>query len=206
MAEGKFIVFEGEDGSGKTTQTRLLFDELLRRGHNNTILTSEPTNNGIGKIIRNNLKEHKSELDPLTLQLVFIADRSQHVYQIINPRLASGNTVICDRYYYSTLAYAYALGLDMKELLRVNEILFPKPSVSIILDVPVDIAIKRLEARSKKTERFENVEFQKKVREGYIKLTKLPQLKQADIKIIDADDSTEKVHKKIMEEISKYIS
>jgi dTMP kinase len=206
MARGKLLVLEGIDGSGKTTQARMLFDEMLRRGNGNVVLTAEPTNNGLGKIIRNELKEQGETIDPLTVQLIFTADRAQHVYNIIEPRLANGSTVICDRYYYSTAAYAYALGLDMEELLRVNSVLFPKPAATVILDVPIKTARERIEKRNNKPDRFENTEMQKKVREGYIKLAKAPKLRWGEVRVIDADSSSDEVHKKIMEEISKHIS
>ena len=204
--EGTLIVFEGIDGSGKTTQARRLFDELLRKGHNDAVLTAEPTDKGIGMIIRNDLKETGGNLDPRTLQLVFTADRSQHVSRIIEPRLAAGNIVICDRYYYSTAAYAYASGLNMGEFLHVNEVLFPKPAVALIFDLPAEVAAERLEARNRKLERLENIELQKNVREGYKKLAKLSKLRCGEVRVVDAAASPDEVHKKVMEEASKHIS
>lgn len=203
---GVLIVFEGIDGSGKTTQARMLFDELLRKGHDDAVLTAEPTDKGIGMIIRNDLKETGGNLDPRTMQLVFTADRSQHVSLIIEPRLAGGSIVICDRYYYSTAAYAHAFGLNMGEFLHVNEVLFPKPAVALIFDLPPETAAGRIEARNRKPERFENIELQKKVREGYIKLAKLPKLRWGEVRVIDAVASPDEVHKKVMEEISEHIS
>ncbi|MCL4379096.1 MAG: dTMP kinase [Candidatus Marsarchaeota archaeon] len=206
MARGKLIVIEGIDGSGKSTQAKILFDELLRKGHNNVMLTAEPTNNGIGAIIRNDLKATGGNLDPRTMQLVFTADRSQHVLQIIEPRLANGSTVICDRYYYSTAAYAYAFGLNMEEFLHVNEVLFPKPSVVLIFDLPAEVAAGRIEVRNKKPERFENTELQKRVREGYMKLARLPRPQRGAVRVIDATASADEVHSRVMEEVSRHIS
>lgn len=206
MTAGKLIVFEGIDGSGKTTQARMLFDEMLRRGNNRVVLTAEPTNGGIGRIIRNDLKERDESIDPRTMQLIFTADRSQHARQIIEPRLAGGNIVICDRYYYSTAAYAHAFGLNIEEFLHVNKALFPKPAVALIFDLPAETAAVRLEARNKKPERFENVELQKRVREGYIKLARMPKSRLGEVRVIDGTLSIDEVHKRVMEEISKRIS
>ncbi len=205
MASGKLIAIEGIDGSGKSTQAKILFDELLRKGHP-AVLTSESTNNGIGAIIRNDLKAAGGNLDPRTMQLVFTADRSQHVLQVIEPRLANGSTIICDKYYHSTAAYAYAFGLDMGEFLHVNWTLFPKPSLTLIFDLPAEVAAERIETSNKRPERFENIELQKKVREGYMKLARLPRLQWGDIRVIDAAASADEVHSRVMEEVSRHIS
>jgi len=148
-----FIVFEGIDGAGLSTHSHLLYEYLLRRGHD-VVLTKEPTDGLIGGLIRACLRgEWKT--DPMTLQLLFVADRSHHVNSLILPALKSGKIVISDRYMFSTIAYGTASHEDYEWLKMINS-KFPIPDVILILDVPVKVALQRIKRTRFGFELFEN--------------------------------------------------
>jgi len=153
----KFIVFEGIDGSGKTTQAKLLAKRL------NGTYTCEPTNGEIGELIRKILSGKKCEKE--TLALLFAADRIEHVKKI-EEKVKEGH-VICDRYVYSSLVYQSTQGIEESYILEINKHA-KRPDVVILLDVDLEIAMKRMEHRSKEV--FEKREFLKKIREKYLEL------------------------------------
>lgn len=156
-----FIVLEGLDGCGKTTQAKLLKEHFDKKGYN-TLLTCEPTNGRIGKFIREILSGSES-VEPKTLALLFTSDRSEHVENEINPALKSDDIVICERYYHSTIAYQSAQGVDMQWLIGLNEFAI-KPDITIYLDVNPETGA----ARTDTNEIFENNEFLSKVRDKYM--------------------------------------
>jgi dTMP kinase len=166
---GKFIVFEGLDGSGQTTQAHLLKEFLSQKGCK-VHLTKEPTSNLIGGLIRGQLQnEWKSSQD--CLQLLFAADRAHHLEKEIIPLLKKGVIVISDRYFFSTIAYGAIEIKDWKWLLDINKN-FLLPDIIFLLKTPPKICIKRI-----KTTRFEITLFEKekilaKVLKNYLKLAK----------------------------------
>src|SRR4030043_67748 len=116
---GKFIVIEGLDGSGQSTQTGLLRDFLIKKGQE-VILTKEPTRDSeAGKKIKEILDE-KIRIEPQKLQDLFAQDRKEHLEKLIVPALKEGKTVISDRYFFSTFAYGAADGLDLEWLIKLN--------------------------------------------------------------------------------------
>jgi dTMP kinase len=133
-----FIVFEGPDGSGLSTQSRLLM-ECYRSKNNKVLLTKEPTNSMIGGIIRSVLKK-EWEVDMKTFALLFSADRAYHLSSQIEPALKDGYHVICDRYILSTLAFNVEKG-TLKWLKQLNS-KFRKPGFVFILDVPGEVCVK----------------------------------------------------------------
>ncbi len=168
MKKGKFIVFEGTDGSGKTTQMRMLGKYLEERGIP-TFLTHEPTDSPFGSLLRACLSG-RTDTDEYTIALMFAADRTDHVRNRENgilSRLEAGVTVLCDRYYFSSYAYnggfvplEYVIELNrpVRELLRPDLVLF--------LDTPVEEAMKRVSSRGE-TERYETLEKQRRIRDNY---------------------------------------
>ena len=164
---GKLIVFEGTDGAGLSTQSALLYKYLKKRGHA-VIHTKEPTNDYIGKVIRSVLRR-KKRFCAETLQLLFCADRAEHIESVIKPALKQNKTVICDRYIMSTVAYG-ALKLDMKWLISLNA-KFRRPDMTILLDVPPEVGLKRKFGPGNE-DRFEKeaLDFHSKVRDGYLAL------------------------------------
>ena len=157
--KGKFIVLEGPDGAGTTLHSRLLAENLEREGHD-VVLTAEPTEGGIGRHIRGIL-DGDSMPSADAVQLLFCADRAQHVAEIIIPALGQGKTVVSDRYALSTIVYGAALGLDQEWLEGVNSS-FPKPDITVITLPPFEVCQQRLGSRSS-NDQFEKLEFQKKI-------------------------------------------
>lgn len=170
--KGKLIVIEGIDGCGKSTHAKLLVESLQSKGLE-VLHTKEPSRGKIGLLLRDYLKQ---DAPPLVDTMLFIADRAEHVEQEIKPALKTGKVVICERYFYSTIAYQAAQGLDTKWLFNLNAFA-PKPDMVILLDLRPDIAVKRTTSE----EKFENQEFLEKVRKNYMKLAKKYNFKVIDV-------------------------
>jgi len=149
LARGVLIALEGVDGSGKTTQAGLLAAALEKLGRE-VLVTQEPTTGLIGQKLRQYLTGPSRSLSPTEELHLFIMDRREHVETLIEPALAEGKIVICDRYYYSTVAYQGALGLDPAEILAQNESFAPRPDLVFILTLPVPLAMKRLAGKGRK--------------------------------------------------------
>lgn len=144
MGRGFLLALEGVDGSGKTTQARLLAVSLLQQGRE-VVLTQEPTDGPVGQKLRRYLQGPSRNLSPREELDLFLADRREHVEQVIKPALAGGRIVITDRYYYSTAAYQGALGLDPEEILAANEAFAPRPDLVFLFILPVSQALARLQ-------------------------------------------------------------
>ncbi len=161
-----FIVFEGPDGSGLSTQSKLLL-EWFRSQDEKVLLTKEPTNSMIGGIIRSVLKK-EWEVDMKTFALLFSADRSHHLSNEIKPALKDGYHVVCDRYILSTLAFNVEKG-SLEWLKQLNS-QFRTPDFTFILDVPGKICVKRIKKSRFGMEFFEEAEKLEKIRKNYKKL------------------------------------
>lgn len=187
---GKLIVFEGIDGSGLSTQSKLLKDFLESRG-DEVVLTKEPQTNGrISELIKAVLKRELS-ISPLTLQFLFCADRSQHLDTEIEPALKKGEIIISDRYLFSTIAFG-SLGVD-KEFLKSLSSKFRIPDLTFILDVPPEICLERIKKSRDSTELFEDIKKSKKIRENFLELKdEFP-----NVFVIDGDRKIEEVAKDI---------
>jgi dTMP kinase len=207
MANSLFIVIEGIDGSGKSETLKRLHNYLYSKDKKIRILTTrEPTSGKNGLELREMLKNEK---DPKTssekLVDLFIKDRAGHLNNFIipflnNPNESELNIVICDRYYYSTIAFQHAQGIGLNSLIEKNKD-FRKPDIAFILDVYPKLSLKRIENREK--EKFEELEFMKKVRGNFLKL---PQLLEDNIKIIDSSGTLDEVFNSIKIEIDKIIN
>jgi dTMP kinase len=178
------IAFEGIDGSGKTSITRYLKKELQKMGYD-VVLFKEPTNSEWG--IRLKKSAHLEPEEELEL---FIRDRIYDVERNIIPALKQGKIVLMDRYYYSTIAYQGALGLDINEIKQKNEEIAPKPDLIIYMDIAPEKAIKRVTRRGK-PDRFEDIGYLRRVREIFLSLND-------DMEIINSDEHPEIVRKKII--------
>ena len=162
---GKFIVFEGLDGSGQSTQAGLLKDFLLWEGKN-VILTKEPTKDSrAGQKIREALDKNK-QVPPLSLQEFFAADRAEHLEKTIMPGIKEGKIVISDRYFFSSFAYGVSCGIDLEKLVILNEN-FLIPDLTFILKVRPEICLERIEKRGEKKTLFEETERLKSVWQTY---------------------------------------
>jgi dTMP kinase len=162
---GKFIVFEGLDGSGQSTQVSLLTDFLIKKGFD-VVTTKEPTSDSqTSKKIRKILDE-KEKVPPNELQKLFAQDRKEHLENLIIPALKAGKIVISDRYFFSSLAYGAASGLDLNWLIKLNDN-FLLPDLTFLLKVRPGICISRIEKRGNPRDFFEKEEVLSKVWDKY---------------------------------------
>lgn len=164
--DGILIVFEGLDGAGLSTQTALLA-EYLRGKNKKVMLTKEPTAAPIGKLIKSALNR-KPELSLFALQLLFAADRAEHLEKEIGPALEEKKIVISDRYILSSLAFG-SVDNDVDFLKQINS-RFRKPDLTIIIDTPPQVCLDRIIRNRDNVELFEEKERLEKVRERYFAL------------------------------------
>jgi dTMP kinase len=143
LPSGVLLALEGVDGSGKTTQARLLAEALRKRGWD-VVLTQEPTAFPTGEKLRRYLSGSTRHLSPSEELALFLEDRREHVVRVIRPALTAGQLVITDRYYYSSVAYQGALGLDPADILAANEAFAPRPQLVFILTLAPAAAVVRL--------------------------------------------------------------
>jgi dTMP kinase len=192
---GLFIVFEGIDGSGKSSCIDAVASELERTM--DVVRTAEPTGGEIKKLIMNT-----PGIRAETEALLFVADRAQHTDEI-QKWLDERKIVICDRYYASTLAYQSAAtdgrSLDMRWLRAMNNKVIIKPDLTFLFDIDPEKALERVESRGAKS-RFERLGYLKEVREAYLRIAK-----QDGFKIIDASKPKEDVFDNVMKHILKLL-
>jgi dTMP kinase len=199
LPEGLFVVFEGIDGTGKSTQINLLAEKLRRLGYV-VISTYEPTDGPYGRKIRElfvnrSIVSHEEELE------LFMADRRQHVETVIRPALEKGQVVLCDRYYLSTAAYQGANGLDPDGILARNKAFAPVPDLALILEIEPALGIHRIQnQRQELPNTFEEESNLRKV------ATIFNSLQEEYIRRIDASKTVEAVHQQVMQEVEKALS
>jgi dTMP kinase len=168
-ATGFFITFEGPEGSGKSTQSHRLMTRLNLDG---LLTTREPGGTELGEQIRATLLSARRLLvNPWSEALLFTAARAQHVEELIRPRLAAGQVVICDRFSDSTIAYqGYGRGLDRALLARLQEVvtLGARPDLTFLLDLPVEEGLRRIPLQARDRLDSETRAFHRRVRDGYL--------------------------------------
>ena len=170
---GLFITFEGGEGCGKSTHSRLLF-ERLQQGSIPLVLTHEPGGTPLGDELRKAVKRKgRSSISPLAELFLFAASRAQLVAEVIRPGLKAGKVVICDRFTHSTLVYqGYGRGLDLAIVEKINSMATQdlKPDLTVFLDISPEQGLAR--KRSPIRDRFESedLSFHRRVREGYLKM------------------------------------
>jgi dTMP kinase len=197
-----FIAFEGIDGSGKSTQVKLLTDKLKAEGFN-IYTTFEPTDSPIGSIIRDIFK-HKIEADHKTIAALFLADRLNHLQNKTNgiiKMMEEGYTVISDRYYFSSYAY-HGTHVDMDWVIQANSLCADmlRPDLTIFIDVPPAVCMERLNKGRNVIELYESLENLKSVREKYVEA--FDKLKDEEtIAIINGDRSPESIFNDTWEKV-----
>ena len=186
-----FIAFEGLDGSGSSTQSRILAEKFEANGHA-VLLTKEPTGESpIGRLIREVL-QRKWECSPIGLQLLFSADRAEHLKNSIEPALKSGQIVITDRYFFSTIAYG-SLSVEDMDWLKALSRHFRIPDITFLFRLDPKICIERIQGRGSDFELFENHEKLKTIWEAYEKIAE----EYPNFHIIDASKSIEEISEEI---------
>jgi len=171
--KGIFICIEGLDGSGKSTQAKILTKKLSKTY--NALYTAEPSQGKIGMFIRKRLYE-KTRLPTVVEALLFAADRIEHVQNLVAPALSEGKVVVSDRYVYSSLAYQGSAGLSLEWIEAINANAL-KPDLCIFIDVEPKIVLDRLK---RKRSVMENLQTQEKVREIYLKYVEKGELVKVD--------------------------
>ena len=186
MPRGRFLVFEGIDASGKSTQARRIAEQ---RG---ALFTFEPGDSALGADLRRWLLDGSAPMAPVTEALLMLADRSHHVRSVIEPTLASGREVVSDRFFASSLAYqGYGRGVDLTQLRVATELAIGdcRADLTILIDISLEVANER---RTRNHEdRFESSDlaFHQRVRQGYLELAAT----EADWCVVDGSGTLEEV-------------
>jgi dTMP kinase len=193
-AKGAFIIIEGLDGSGKTTQAKLLSANL--QPTYKAFCTAEPSHGKIGTYIRNRVLYGESRASTVVEALLFAADRIEHIQNEVQPALDEGKIVVCDRYTYSSLAYQGSAGLSLEWIEAINQNAL-KPDFALFIDVDPEIVLSRLK---RKKSVMENLETQRKVREVYLKFVERGALIR-----IDGDKPKNLVAKDVLAAVNKFL-
>jgi len=194
---GKFITFEGPEGSGKTSVIKGVVEFLTNEGYR-ILTTREPGGNKIAESIRNIiLDNNNTEMDAHAEALLFAASRSQHFSEVILPALQDNKILLCDRFIDSSLAYqGHARGLGIDKVYEINKFAIGDllPDLTLFIDVPPKVGLKRVFSNTRKVDRLdlETLEFHEKVYEGYMIIAKKYENR---FKIVDGTQPVEKVIK-----------
>ncbi len=201
-----FITFEGIEGSGKTTQTELLYDYLLGAGHR-VVKTREPGGTGLGEAVRKVLLQKELHVFPLSELLLFMAGRVQHMEEVIQPTLSGGGIVLCDRFIDATYAYqGYGRGLDLGIIGTLNRLVTKgvTPNLTVLVDCEVETGLKRKLVDNPLSDRFEkeDVAFHEKIRSAYLKLAKEDKRR---FFVVDGQQGIEAIHLAIRDKVEKLL-
>ena len=207
---GTFITFEGIDGSGKSTQLRLL-GNFLRANGCDALLTREPGGTALGVRLRAALLDAMEEVDPLTELLVFAADRAQHVRRVLRPALKAGKVVISDRYADATVAYQGAgRGFSPELISQIVQLATDglKPDLTLLFDLSIDESInrtsRRTSGRSSGRDRLdiEKADFHARVRDAYLQIARA---EPERVKLIDTSGPVEYTQDRLKEIIIPFL-
>jgi dTMP kinase len=203
---GRFITFEGVEGSGKTSQLSRSAERLRDLGWP-VIETREPGGTSVAEQIRDvMLNRGNEQLTPLTEAFLVMAARAQHVEEVIRPALAAGIVVLCDRFADSTLAYqGYGRGLDISSLRRLNRLATAglEPDMTIVFDVPVTVGLQRRRAhREVNRLDMESVAFHERVRQGFLQLARRESRR---VKVVNSGGSQAQISNLVLELIEQIL-
>lgn len=200
---GLLITFEGIDGSGKTTQARDVLDLLIRKGYPAT-LSREPGATPLGSVVRSLLLSEGPSIGSLAELFLFLADRSEHVEQVLRPRLSSGQIVLVDRFTDATTAYqGYGMKHPLETLQSLHRMILGEivPTRTFLLDISPEKALERIQIRGEKKNRIEErgLAFFSRVREGYLEIArKNPQR----VNVLDATRPKEEIFQLILDDLA----
>jgi len=204
--KGIFISFEGIEGTGKSTQSRLLAEHLRGKGYR-VVQTMEPGGTKISMKIRELLLSLDSrEMDHVTELLLYNAARVQHIKEVIEPAIERGDVVITDRFSDSTVAYqGFARGIDLQLIDSLDRIATNKlsPDITILLDIDVKTGLARNRALNKNDRlELEDISFHEKVRKGFIQIAAR---EPERVRLVDCSESLDEVHRKVVEIIAGFL-
>jgi dTMP kinase len=203
-----FICFEGVEGSGKSTQAKLLYKFIKKNITKNVILTREPGGTLFSEKIRNLMLDKKTNISPLTEFFLLMAARNEHIISKINFYLKKKFIIICDRFFYSTLAYQHYLeGMDRKFIFSIQKKIFNKvhPDITFLIDLNKKESKIRINKRSKKTNKFDKLSSYhfNKIRNGFLKISKMYKNK---IVLIKGNKSLNEIQKVINNKTLKILN
>ena len=203
MKKGLFITFEGCDGCGKTTQLELLAKFLEEKGYD-VVVTREPGAKGLGTKLREILLNYDGEVSSNCESFLFLADRAQHIDTLVKPAIENGKIVLCDRHIDSTVAYqGYGRGINLEQINYLNNLATSglKPDLTLLFDVDTETSMQRV---GKNKDRMESagIEFQEKVRHGYLELAKEESKR---IKVFNSKKTIEQLHQEVLNTIAPFI-
>lgn len=199
-----FIVFDGPEGGGKSTQARLLYEHLKKKGYD-VVLTREPGGTKMAEMVRKIILSPRLKITPMAELLLYEAARAQHIAEVIAPSLDKNKIVISDRFMDASVVYqGYARGLGIKFVETLNRLVVGNitPDITFILDIHPNEGLSRIKSRAKTFDRLEkeNIEFHLKIREGYLKLAN----RRKNFYVIDVNNKTsQEVHSIILQILQK---
>lgn len=190
LRKGCLIVFEGIDGTGKSTQLQLLASHLAQQGLS-VVSTKEPTNGSYGRRIRQ-LYSDRQQMSITEELALFVEDRREHIDNVIGPGLEAHKIILCDRYFLSTIAYQGAAGADTREIARMNDFA-PRPDLALIFEADPQSSTRRItEQRGDRLNDFEQLETLQRVAAHF------SALQQSYIRRIDALQPVDTIHREVV--------
>ncbi|HZE64874.1 MAG TPA: dTMP kinase [Pyrinomonadaceae bacterium] len=206
---GTFITFEGIDGSGKSTQLRLLANYLKEVGCE-VLLTREPGGTPVGVRLRGALLDAHEEVDPLTELLVFAADRAQHVRRVLRPAIAAGKVIISDRYADATVAYQGAgRGFSPELIVEIVQLATEglKPDLTVLFDLSVEDSIARTSRRANAKNKGDRLDaeasdFHVRVRNAYLEIARL---EPERVKVVETNRPVEETHQRVKQIVVPFL-
>ena len=205
LKKGLFIVFEGPEGAGKTTQAKLLYRYLKNKGYD-VVLTREPGGTKLAEAVRKIILSPKMKIYPMTELLLYEAARAQHIEEVIKPNLQKNKIVISDRFADASVVYqGYARGLGVEFVEKLNKLVVcnVEPDITFLLDISPKEGLQRIKFNRKTSfDRLEkeSLKFHIKIREGYLNIAK----KRKNFYIINVENKTfQEVHTIIVDILNK---
>jgi dTMP kinase len=199
---GRLITLEGGEGAGKSTQARLLADALCELGFS-VVRTREPGGAPGAEFLREVLLSGQINWSAAAETMLHVAARMEHVARTIRPAIEAGSWVVCDRFHDSTMAYqGYGLGVDRGMIEALGTMVSMVPDLTLVLDVPREVALARLSRRGAADDRYErlNDEFHRRVLEGFREIAA-----RSRCVLVDAAQDARAVHKTVMEAVQRLL-
>lgn len=202
--KGKFITFEGSEGSGKSTQVDLIY-QYLRKKRNNILFLREPGGVAISEKIRNILLDVKSKgMSDECETLLYMAARAQLVHEVVAPALKQGKIILCDRFLDSTIAYqGYGNGVDVRFIKEIGKLATRgiKPDLTFVFDIVTKKGLSRIHRQKDRIER-RALSYHNRVRRGYLALAKQEPQR---IKVIQVNKSREEIHRVVKQHVDRLL-